>query len=329
MTDIQYPEAFETPYRRVHVSALSRYDRGGPYYCYGCDQEMVVRLGEVNAHHFAHKSQQTTKCDPENALHRAAQANILEGFSEAVEKREPYHAGFQCASQHCANAVKFNIATSGSRIAAEKSAVQGTRADLVVYCPDDNGTSQVRLIIEVVVTHDLEASTLAKYQAAKVPVIKINPSWDSLEQLRNTVVAYDTVNVPTVECADCLAVREQEETQKREYEDKRRREQPAREAIRLKYERAQEEERKLREAEKLKNQDKRTAEGEAPAEEKPISAPELYTPEERTRAKLIREEEQKIEEMLQISDDTPLATKLRLLLKAQQDGTVWRKDNPT
>lgn len=329
MTDIQYPEAFEKPHRRVHVLALSRDARGGPYYCFGCDQEMVARLGQVNAHHFAHKSQWTTKCDPENALHRAAQTNILEGFSEAVENQQPFHVGYPCASKDCTNAVKFNIATPGSRIVAEQIAVQGTRADLVVYCPDETGAAWARLIIEVVVTHDLEPYTLARYQAAKIPVIKINPAWDRLEELRTTVVGYDTVNVPAAECEDCKTVREQAETQKRQEEYKRSQEEAARESIRIKYERAQQELRKLREAEKLEDQHKRTGRQAEASEEQPIEARKPYAEQERIRAQRIRDEERRIEEMLQLSEDTPLAAKLRALSEAQRDGTVWRKADPT
>ena len=257
MTNIRYPEAFEKPYRRVHVSALTRSKRGGPYYCFGCDQEMVARLGEVNVHHFAHKSQWTTRCDPEHALHRAAQVNILEGFSDAVKKHRPYCAGFPCVGKGCANVVKFNIATSGARIVAEQSAVRGTRADLVVCCPDETGATRVQLIFEVVVTHDLEATTLARYEAANIPVIKIRPCWDSLETLRDAAVGYDTVNIPTPECENCAVKREQREVHERQQELARQtilnkraiereqvqrlREQPAHQAIQRKYEKAQEE----------------------------------------------------------------------------------------
>ncbi len=329
MRDIQYPEAYEKPYRRVHVSALTRDKRGGPHYCYGCDGEMVARLGDVNTHHFAHKPPWIEKCNPDNALHRAAQANILEGFADAAENGKSYLAGFPCMSKGCPNAVEVDIATAGATIVAERGVVQGTRADLVVYGASWIGNMRVPLVIEVVVTHDLEKATLERYEDAKIPVIKVKPHWDDLESLRHAVIGYDTVNVPPTECEVCESITTQEEARKlqeesarqtvlREYErgqeDARKlREDPAYQVVLRKYERAQEEARKLRVAQTLREEEKR------------IEAEKLRQEEERVKAQKLREEEERIRGILQVPEGGPLLAKFHALLRAQQDGTIWRR----
>ena len=59
------------------------------------------------------------------------------------------------------------------------------------------------VIIEIVVTHDLEPDTLDSYAESGIPVLKIHPTWDTLDQLELEVVTSDTLNIPFNLCVAC------------------------------------------------------------------------------------------------------------------------------
>ena len=164
---IQYPMAYVKPYSPVHIDEA---EQGDLHYCLGCDQQMITRKGEVRQHHFAHKPP-FSDCDSDNALHETAKANISRGFLQAAESDEKYTLSFPCAD--CQTPIKTNIAEAGANIASERSVVLGTRSDLMVTKQD--GT-EPRVIIEIVVHHDLEPVTRQKYEDSQIPVIKIAPT---------------------------------------------------------------------------------------------------------------------------------------------------------
>ena len=126
-----------------------------------------------------------------------------------------YELGFPC--QDCGVSIRSDIAVMGAAIASEQIAVEGTRSDLVVTTSD--GTTP-RVIIEIVVTHDLAPQTREKYQDAGIPVIKVEPVWDALEQLRHATIGYDTLNVRRTRCADCQSKREQDEARQKAQQER-------------------------------------------------------------------------------------------------------------
>ena len=72
--------------------------------------------------------------------------------------------------------ISVNVASEGASIASERVVVKGTRSDLVVFQPDGSP----RVIIEIVVTHDLESDTKQRYEETNYPVVTVEPSWDTL-----------------------------------------------------------------------------------------------------------------------------------------------------
>ena len=182
---ISYPEAFTEPYRRVHIDSAQR---GVPHFCFGCSSEMIIKRGEINRPHFAHKA--GLVCDPDTALHEAAKMNIVEGFTEAVETGKEYTTGFGC--DRCGGDIAVNIAEQGSGVASERSVVPGTRSDLSFRKSDGS----CRLIVEIKVTHDIEIPTRQRYEESATPVLTVEPeSWETLPRLRRGFFASSTINI--------------------------------------------------------------------------------------------------------------------------------------
>lgn len=183
--DIQYPVAYAQPYEAVHIKDAQR---GRPHFCFGCHREMVIRRGSIRRPHFAHKAG-FVQCEKDKTLHEAAKAFICLGFHRAIAKGGEYRVGYPC--KRCKTPISHNVASGEASIASEKMVVKGTRSDLVVFRPDRSP----RVIIEIVVTHDLESDTKQRYEEANYPVVTVEPSWDTLPDLCQSAIGSRILNV--------------------------------------------------------------------------------------------------------------------------------------
>ena len=157
---------------------------------------MVARQGARRRWHFAHKPPYERCADSDKALHNTAMAMIIRGFSDALDRQSEYRLG--CLCKECGRTVSQNVAVPGAKVETERSIVAGTRSDLVLGRP---GRGPV--VIEVVVTHDLEPEAHGSYTESGIPVLKVRPTWDTLAELEFAVITEDTLNVPPVQCTAC------------------------------------------------------------------------------------------------------------------------------
>ena len=202
-TNILYPLARSETGRAAHIREALK---GHSYECFGCSAPMVARQGLKRQWHFAHKPPFERCADPDKALHDTATAMIIRGFSDALDRQGEYRLGCPCGE--CRRTVSRNIAVPGAGVETERSIVAGTRSDLVVGQP---GRSPV--VIEVVVTHDLEPEARGAYTNSGIPVLKVRPTWDTVAEFESAVITDDTLNVPPVKCTAC---KDAEERRRRE-----------------------------------------------------------------------------------------------------------------
>ena len=179
---------------------------GTPYLCFGCRAPMVARKGTQRAWHFAHKPPISECANPDRALHETAKAMILQGFGDAVAQRGEYLAGFCC--EVCRREATWNIARPGSAIGAERSMVKGTRSDVVI-----DRAEKAPLIVEIVVTHEVDEATRLRYEQSGLPVLVIHPQWETITQLARTLVADDVINIAPTRCSDCQQMIERKKRQ--------------------------------------------------------------------------------------------------------------------
>lgn len=182
---------------------------GALFTCFGCLKPMVARKGSKRAWHFAHKPPVQGCADPDWALHETAKALILQGFTAALEAGGEYRVGFSC--EDCGRDSAWNTALPARSISVERSVVEGTRSDVVV----DRGAKPA-LIIEVVVTHDLEPATRIRYENSGLPVFVDYPTWDTVAGRARGVIADAVINIPSMRCPRC---EEEEERWQREFSE--------------------------------------------------------------------------------------------------------------
>ena len=189
--------------------AIEQARSGVSYTCFGCQAPMVARQGSQRAWHFAHKPPLSGCGDPDRALHEAAKALIVQSFTEAQNQNAEYRVGFACGD--CGGEVSWDIARPETSISAERSVVERTRSDVVV----DRGPKGP-LIIEVVVSHDLEPTTKLRYEQSELPVFVVYPEWSTVAGLARAVIADVVINVPSMRCPGC---QDAEDRRQRELSD--------------------------------------------------------------------------------------------------------------
>ena len=209
-TNILYPLARFYRGRAVHIREALK---GHPYECFGCSLPMVARQGAKRQWHFAHKPPFERCADPDKALHDTATAMIVRGFYDALDRQSEYRLGCPCTE--CGRSVSRNVAVPGASIETERSIVAGTRSDLVIGQVDRDP-----VVMEIVVTHDLEPEAHEAYMDSGIPVLKVRPTWDTLTRLESEVITDDTLNVPPVRCPEC---KDAEQRHRREQDRIRRR----------------------------------------------------------------------------------------------------------
>lgn len=190
---IRFPIAATHDGRAV---AIRDAESGVAYWCFGCEAPMMARRGQQRAWHFAHKPPTSGCTDPDRALHETAKALVVQGLTDAQTNGTEYRVGFAC--RVCATALFWNIARPDTTIAAERSVIEGTRSDIVI----DRGPKGP-LIVEVVVTHDIEEPTRARYEGSTIPVFIIKPEWETVAELAWAVNADELINVSAVRCREC------------------------------------------------------------------------------------------------------------------------------
>lgn len=192
MESILYPFAFDPDGRLVSAHDAQK---GVPYQCVGCKKEMIPKKGKIKRPHFAHK--QAGICsDPDDSLHKMAQGLIVQSIKDAIKNDEKYRVGYICST--CREPVAYNVISTITSVQTEKSVVEGTRSDVVIY-----RENRSPIIIEVVVTHDLEPEAAALYLESNNPVFMVYPEWSSLDEFTAEVIANKGVNIDVEMCSKC------------------------------------------------------------------------------------------------------------------------------
>ena len=209
---IAYPFAYIPPYIPIRaVGAEKRPD----YLCFGCAQRMVKVKGDTGrAEHFRHLPDQAVRCLPDNSLHKMAQALIVQAFLTAIEKRTTYNCILEGYYGCCDDSTRVvDLALSGSGIALERSVIENTRSDLVIF----KQSGEPRVIIEIVVTNDLSSSTRDKYLDQQIPVVKVmGLTFDTIDALQYEVQVTSWLNIDKSEHRACRERRERAEKEARE-----------------------------------------------------------------------------------------------------------------
>ncbi|WP_076003888.1 competence protein CoiA family protein [Dehalogenimonas formicexedens] len=113
---IHYPMAKDADGTWIHIGEITETNAKNPVFCPECDARFVPRLGDINKHHFAHKSGSQGVCSGESGYHALAKHLLAYHF----EKEAKITLQATCQSCHYTQEVTKTVA----RVEVEKGDVE-------------------------------------------------------------------------------------------------------------------------------------------------------------------------------------------------------------
>ncbi len=87
---IKYKYSKDKNQQIVCIESVNKQNRDASnFYCIGCDNELVARIGEVNVRHFAHKN--TCLCNKETYLHSLSKYLFYNEYRSCVKNQDPFY----------------------------------------------------------------------------------------------------------------------------------------------------------------------------------------------------------------------------------------------
>ena len=153
----------------IDINSLNKNDPSKEkYFCIGCKQEIIPRLGDERTHHFSHKKE-ISSCSKESYLHNLGKKVFFETYLHCIEEKEPFYifSSLFCQlsttckyqnilkSENCKkNNFEFNLISNYKIIELEKN--QGFfRPDITLK----NNINEM-IFIEIAVTHSCEKNKI-------------------------------------------------------------------------------------------------------------------------------------------------------------------------
>lgn len=142
--------------------------------CVGCAGDLILRAGERNQAHFAHRHADACTA-PETALHKATCRVLADALTSAAAAGSPFPIVSTCPP--CCATRTGNLAAAGLDVTVDRQLANGIRPDLLGRVGD-----RELFVIEVVVTHAPEPAALDLYADRDLSVVVVRPSWETLER---------------------------------------------------------------------------------------------------------------------------------------------------
>jgi predicted RNA-binding Zn-ribbon protein involved in translation (DUF1610 family) len=166
------PGIIKTPFARtqngnlVHISEIHLRGRHAELACPSCGEELVAKLGEHRARHFAHPAgKPNTRCSADTVLHETAKSLLKARIEDALCGGKRFDLVHRCP--HCRLKTYADIVRNVSSVNTEhRLASNSARADIALL----NESGEIVRIVEVVNTHNLEPETEAVYRQLQLPV---------------------------------------------------------------------------------------------------------------------------------------------------------------
>ena len=164
------PYAYDSNGNLVHIDNAQK---GHKYTCPNCGAELLLKISKIpegqkyhRRNHFAHKGNSDNHCS-ESFLHKLFKERCAEYIREKIAAREDFLFEWEC--EKCHEDHKGNLLKKATKVFTEY--------DLGICKPDIallDCNEKAVIVIEVVVAHKPEPSTLQYYEDNKIACLQIN-----------------------------------------------------------------------------------------------------------------------------------------------------------
>lgn len=147
----------------VHVSQA---EKGISYFCANpnCNSQMVFKKGKIRTPHFAHKHKDFDH-EGESILHYNTKILLFDYIKKFISSNDPLYIQFEC---DCSQIHGIDILDGVDDVYMEKNVNGIYRPDIALSLEDE-----IKMVIEVVVTHDIEPEATTYLKNHNIPYIKV------------------------------------------------------------------------------------------------------------------------------------------------------------
>ena len=86
---IKYQYAKDEKGKLIDINSLDRKERENiKFFCVGCDNELIPKLGQIKKHHFAHKK--VVACSAQTYLHLLGKKLFFDNYTECLKTKKPF-----------------------------------------------------------------------------------------------------------------------------------------------------------------------------------------------------------------------------------------------
>ncbi len=211
--DAKVPAArgFRVPYGVDAAGSLippGQATRTTPYICPACADKLTYRAGPIVSAHFAHRG--GTGCTPESVLHAYTKLRVADAAGAWLSSRGPRPT----VRRWCrCGWVRDDPIRNGVATVSLEHRLTAADCDMVADLALLDAGGAPRLLIEILVSHAVDAEKAAALRAAKVPWIELDA-----ERVTPEAVIWEACaagNVRPMDCPKCAA-REQARIDARE-----------------------------------------------------------------------------------------------------------------
>lgn len=175
---IKYQYAKDENEKLINIGNLNALNRkNSKFYCIGCGNELIARLGKIKVHHFAHKK--IVICSGETYLHLLGKQLFFENYTNCLNEGKPFtieiyqkrtcnhyekELGFKCKLPRITT--KFDLTQFFDKISIERR--EGSFiADIMLT----SKKGKDKLFIEIAVTHlSTEQKLNSKYRIIELKI---------------------------------------------------------------------------------------------------------------------------------------------------------------
>ena len=197
---------FRVPYGLDDAGSLvppEQATRSTPYVCPACADKLTYRAGPIVSAHFAHRG--GTGCTPESVLHAGTKlraGNAVRAWLSGSGPRPTVRRKCYCGW------VRDDPLRDGVATVSLEHRLRAVDRDVVADLALLSAEGKPRLLIEILVSHAVDAEKAALLRAAKVPWIELDA-----ERLMPEALIWEPCasgNIRPLDCPDCDA-REQDQ----------------------------------------------------------------------------------------------------------------------
>lgn len=196
---IKYQYAKDETGRLIDINSLNEKNRNvSKFFCVGCGNEVIARLGKIKIYHFAHKKVVT--CSGETYLHLLGKQIFFDNYNDCLANKKPFFIeiyqkttcnhyeqdlNLQCKLEK--NIIKFDLTQFFDKISLE-TRESSFVADILLTSKSDKD----KVFIEIAVTHlSTEQKLNSDYRIIEIKI----ESEEDFEPIINKSLSVDNSKV--------------------------------------------------------------------------------------------------------------------------------------